>query len=129
MLQWRLFPPLSSVADTWFQEQQSESLRKYLLECNLFESNQRRNQRKQAVWELLQLYHDWMNSDASARVFVFGSCRLGVHNDKTDIDLLIIGTCQITRHHFFNGFESCIGSLHPSMHARFEKPQSKFTSS
>ena len=52
-----------------------------------------------------QGYSETQAQDIQAKLFTFGSYRLGVHTSGADIDTLLVGPRNITREMFFNGIE------------------------
>ena len=108
-------------------------LRQCLQELRLYEEEAEGRLREQTLGQLDQLVQLWVQHDTRsisgtatdtaddtaqldpstvpssgvrAKIYTFGSYRLGVHGPGTDIDTLCVGPKHITRQHFFNGLYS-----------------------
>ena len=110
-------------------------LRQCLQELKLYEDEAEGRLREQTLGQLDQLVQLWVQHDSHniadtasadaaaddplssysavqsssairAKIYTFGSYRLGVHGPGTDIDTLCVGPRHITRQHFFTGLYS-----------------------
>jgi len=86
-------------------------------EFHLFESEEERQHREEVLGRLDQLAKEWvrtisinkglseqMAAEAGAKIFTFGSYRLGVGGAAADIDTLCVCPRHVTRADFFNDF-------------------------
>lgn len=89
-------------------------LREMLGRHGLFASAQESSKREDVLGQLSQLCKDWSRrvsiglgfpadalASANAKIFTFGSYRLGVYNDGSDTDTLCVGPAHIPRDEFF----------------------------
>ena len=107
----------------------TNQLRHCLQELKLYEEEADGRLREQTLGQLDQLVQLWVQHDSHsitgtdtaddssqpdsstpstvrAKIYTFGSYRLGVHGPGTDIDTLCVGPKHITRQHFFTGLYS-----------------------
>mmetsp|Transcript_14580 Transcript_14580/g.37404 ORF Transcript_14580/g.37404 Transcript_14580/m.37404 type:complete len:694 (-) Transcript_14580:269-2350(-) len=108
--------PISTTAPTAVDLQQSASLLGHLKEQGLYESDAESLLREEVLGKLDRLVKDWIRrvasnygfgdeTSANARIFTFGSYRLGVHGPGSDIDTLCVGPRYGTREADFFGSE------------------------
>lgn len=107
--------PLSLAGPTARELQLSEDLEKVLRENNLYESDAEAQKRVRVLGRLNELVREFtkragiaaglnesLASQAGAKLFTFGSYRLGVHAKGADIDTLVVAPEHIQREHFFD---------------------------
>lgn len=111
-------PPLSMAYPTPSEIILNESLEKYLLDNNIYETPEGQLRRHKAIADLHVIARQWVEDVAKskgveevhavdgggAQLRVFGSQRLGVHAPDADIDVLFIAPMYITRYDFFTSF-------------------------
>jgi len=106
--------PLSLAEPQEVDIKQSNSLKKYLEDRGLYESEDESSLREEVLGRLDRVIKDWVReasalqgvaepllSEVNARIQTFGSYRLGVHGPGADIDTLCVGPRHITREDFF----------------------------
>ncbi|KAJ1409799.1 polymerase, nucleotidyl transferase domain [Sesbania bispinosa] len=98
--------PISLAGPTDADIQRNLELEKFLLDSELYESNEEAATRQEVLRRLDQLtrqpgYTDQMVEDANAVILTFGSYRLGVHGPGADIDALCIGPSYVHREEDF----------------------------
>eukprot|EP01100_Stratorugosa_tubuloviscum_P014534 TRINITY_DN783_c0_g1_i4.p1 TRINITY_DN783_c0_g1~~TRINITY_DN783_c0_g1_i4.p1 ORF type:complete len:538 (-),score=186.82 TRINITY_DN783_c0_g1_i4:455-2068(-) len=99
--------PLNQDPPTKVEVSQSKTLVKYLIVQNLFESEEESARRESILGSLNKIIHQWSlqvcteagipeneQRDSGAKIYTFGSYRLGVHGPGTDIDTL----CVVPKH-------------------------------
>lgn len=104
-----------------------ESLQKLLRVRNLYESAAQSELRRSVLIELEAFLQEWVDqisttstssTDITARnhivhVCTFGSYRLGVHNARSDIDVLCLTPTHVTRQDFFTSLVQRLQQQHP----------------
>lgn len=83
---------------------------------HLFESEEQSQKREMVLGRLHAIANEWVKevslakgfseqlaAEAGAKIYTFGSYRLGVHGDNADIDTLCVGPRHVTRADFFDG--------------------------
>mmetsp|Transcript_46998 Transcript_46998/g.87596 ORF Transcript_46998/g.87596 Transcript_46998/m.87596 type:complete len:583 (+) Transcript_46998:458-2206(+) len=108
--------PLSVTLPTEVDEKQSASLSEYLVTRGLYESQEEAGHRQDVLGKLDRLVKEWVReasaahgyaepflSEVNAKIFTFGSYRLGVHGPGADIDTLCVGPRHLTRENDFFG--------------------------
>lgn len=102
--------PISEALPSALDHRLSRELEECLHANNLYESRAEQQERERVLVELLELVKDWVHrvavyqgmpepdaSDTGARVFTFGSFRLGVNGPGADIDTLAVTPAHIKR--------------------------------
>lgn len=102
--------PISEAPPSPLDYRLSRELEECLHANNLYESRSEQQERERVLVELLELVKDWVHrvavyqgmpepdaSDTGARVFTFGSFRLGVNGPGADIDTLAVTPAHIKR--------------------------------
>lgn len=87
-------------------------------EEQLEESSEMTTKREEVLKELEKIVKDWIIEEtknqnmspetANARIFSFGSYKLGVHSPGSDIDALCVSPSHITRNLFFDSLLSIL---------------------
>lgn len=112
--------------------EQSRHLEQFLVEQGLYEAKSEAELRENVLGELDALVTQWVKavtevcqmdefsvSEATARIFTFGSYRLGVHSPGADIDTLCVGPEHVTREeHYFGTEAHCLQKIlqdHPEV--------------
>ncbi|KAK4844454.1 hypothetical protein QYF36_020359 [Acer negundo] len=108
--------PISLGGPTEYDVMRTSELEKYLREVNLYESQEEAVSREEVLGRLDQVVKNWvkkisrakglneqMVQEANAKIFTFGSYRLGVHGPGADIDTLCVGPKHATREEDFFG--------------------------
>jgi poly(A) polymerase len=120
--------PISMAEPTPLDHRLTRELEECLYANNLYESKAEQQERERVLVELSQLVKDWVRSvalyqgmpepDASntgARIFTFGSFRLGVNGPGADIDTLAVTPAHIVRSRDVFGLpDPATGVLPPS---------------
>lgn len=102
----------------------SDQLEECLRNFNLFETEQELDLRKRVLKDLCKLTQTWIKelslekkmpadlaNNCQAKVFTFGSYRLGVHNRGADIDTLLVAPKHVERDDFFDSFQTALAGL------------------
>jgi poly(A) polymerase len=106
--------PVSLAPPTERDKELTKSLENLLIEFNLFESSEESARREEILGKLNVIVKEWVREvsmkqglseqiaiEAGAKIFTFGSYRLGVCGPGTDIDTLCVVPRNITRDDFF----------------------------
>lgn len=93
----------------------SEALEALLREAGLYEGREESQKREEVLGKLNVLVKEWvrqlsiskgwteaMAAEAGAKIFTFGSYRLGVHGSGADIDTLCVVPRHVERTDFFS---------------------------
>ncbi|XP_024545122.1 nuclear poly(A) polymerase 1 isoform X1 [Selaginella moellendorffii] len=139
--------PISTAGPTEADFARTRDLEKVLTEAGLYESPEEAVQREEVLGRLDQLVKEWVKNiclrkgyseqvtqEANAKIFTFGSYRLGVHGPGTDIDTLCVGPRHVSREEdFFGVFHgmleamSEVTELHPVPDAHVPVMRFKFS--
>ncbi|CAL8467929.1 g7467 [Coccomyxa elongata] len=117
--------PFSRAPPTARDHEQTADLEQCLREQGLYESNEEAVLREEVLGRLDRLVKEWVlrvsswqglgdygDVDANAKIFTFGSYRLGVHGPGADIDTLCVGPRHVSRDlHFFGTEEYCLQKM------------------
>ncbi|KAK9943949.1 hypothetical protein M0R45_009538 [Rubus argutus] len=105
--------PISLGGATELDAIESRKLNKYLRDSGLYESREESASREEILGRLDQIVKIWIRrisqakgfnvDEANAKIFTFGSYRLGVHGPGADIDTLCVGPIYATREQDFFG--------------------------
>ncbi|KAF4375231.1 hypothetical protein F8388_000988 [Cannabis sativa] len=108
--------PISLGGPTEYDVMKTKELEKYLQDAGLYESQEEAVGREEVLGRLDQIVKVWVKTisrakglneqlvqDANAKIFTFGSYRLGVHGPGADIDTLCVGPRHATREEDFFG--------------------------
>ncbi|KAF5181023.1 Poly(A) polymerase [Thalictrum thalictroides] len=114
--------PISLGGPSDFDRTKTQELEKYLSDAGLYESQEEAVSREEVLGRLDQIVKNWVKRvshkrgfneqlvhEANAKIFTFGSYRLGVHGPGADIDTLCVGPNYATRNEDF--FEELYGML------------------
>ncbi|KAG6550837.1 hypothetical protein Mapa_007633 [Marchantia paleacea] len=106
--------PISTAGPTDLDLKQTSELEKYLVQAGLYESQEEAVRREEVLGRLDQIVKMWVKKisrtkgfneqfvqEANAKIFTFGSYRLGVHGPGADIDTLCVGPYHATREEDF----------------------------
>ncbi|CAK7273696.1 polynucleotide adenylyltransferase [Sporothrix epigloea] len=125
--QYGVTPPLSTEMPTEEQRRATDALLEELRQQGTFESTAE-TQKRFKVLESLRLVADafvkrvakerapdnpTLSKDAVARVFTYGSFRLGVYMPGSDIDTLIVAPKYVTREDYFRYFPEMLQAMSP----------------
>uniref|UniRef100_A0A6A7G4G7 Poly(A) polymerase n=2 Tax=Hirondellea gigas TaxID=1518452 RepID=A0A6A7G4G7_9CRUS len=120
-------PPISEVEPSSKDEQSTASLNSVMESFDLKVDRAEMEKREIALGDLHQMLTEWVNAmtvklgmnelatETTALLYTFGSFRLRVYNNRTDIDALCIGPMHVTHSMFFD--DLCGNSLkkHPDV--------------
>ncbi|TKW36260.1 hypothetical protein SEVIR_2G428900v4 [Setaria viridis] len=106
--------PISLSGPTEKDLVQTAEVEKYLSSAGLYESQEEAVSREEVLGKLDQTVKAWIKKatrisgygeqfvhEANAKIFTFGSYRLGVHGPGADIDTLCVGPRHATRNEYF----------------------------
>ncbi|XP_042489611.1 nuclear poly(A) polymerase 1 [Macadamia integrifolia] len=106
--------PISLGGPTEFDAIKTRELEKFLADAGLYESQEEAISREEVLGRLDQIVKKWIKTvsrakgfneqlvqEANAKIFTFGSYRLGVHGPGADIDTLCVGPRHATREEDF----------------------------
>uniref|UniRef100_A0A6N2L8F2 Poly(A) polymerase n=1 Tax=Salix viminalis TaxID=40686 RepID=A0A6N2L8F2_SALVM len=108
--------PISLGGPTDYDVTKTRELEKFLQDAGLYESQEEAVSREEVLGRLDQIVKNWVKvisrakglneqlvQEANAKIFTFGSYRLGVHGPGADIDTLCVGPRHATREEDFFG--------------------------
>lgn len=108
--------PISLGGPTEYDVIKTRELEKFLQNVGLYESQEEAVSREEVLGRLDQIVKNWVKvisrtkglneqlvQEANAKIFTFGSYRLGVHGPGADIDTLCVGPRHATREEDFFG--------------------------
>nr|XP_043629934.1 nuclear poly(A) polymerase 1 [Erigeron canadensis] len=108
--------PISLGGPTEFDVIKTNELEKFLADAGLYESHEEAISREEVLGRLDQIVKIWVKKvsrarglseqlvqEANAKIFTFGSYRLGVHGPGADIDTLCVGPRHADRQEDFFG--------------------------
>ncbi|KAL7149411.1 hypothetical protein ABFS83_05G038900 [Erythranthe nasuta] len=111
-----LSEPISTGGPSEFDVIKTRELEKFLVDAGLYESHEEAIAREEVLGRLDQIVKTWVKNisrakgynesivqEANAKIFTFGSYRLGVHSPGADIDTLCVGPKHATRNEDFFG--------------------------
>uniref|UniRef100_A0A5B7C4M0 polynucleotide adenylyltransferase n=1 Tax=Davidia involucrata TaxID=16924 RepID=A0A5B7C4M0_DAVIN len=111
-----LSEPISNGGPTEFDVIKTREFEKFLADAGLYESQEEAIRREEVLGGLDQIVKIWVKNvsrakefneqlvqEANAKIFTFGSYRLGVHGPGADIDTLCVGPGHATRDEDFFG--------------------------
>nr|UXW62804.1 PAP_RNA-bind [Pinus koraiensis] len=106
--------PISLGGPSEFDHIKTAELEKFLVSAGLYESQEEAVRREEVLGRLDQIVKVWVRKisrskgfseqvvqEANAKIFTFGSYRLGVHGPGADIDTLCVGPRHATREEDF----------------------------
>ncbi|GAX76367.1 hypothetical protein CEUSTIGMA_g3813.t1 [Chlamydomonas eustigma] len=116
---------ISSAEPSQLDNTQSLHLVKFLREKGLYEDFNEAQNREHVLGMLDRIVKSWVHSvlealgysssiceDVNAKIFTFGSYRLGVHGPGADIDTLVVGPRAVQRDaHFFGSASHCLEAI------------------
>lgn len=102
----------------------TDQLEECLKSFNLFENEHELNLRCEVLSDVMKLSQKWIRelslekrmpaelaNTCRAKIFTFGSYRLGVHNRGADIDTLLVAPKHVERDDFFDTFQSTLAKM------------------
>ncbi|KAI8527742.1 hypothetical protein RHMOL_Rhmol12G0098000 [Rhododendron molle] len=111
-----LSDPIFTGGPTQFDAIKTRELEKFLADAGLYESQEEAIRREEVLGRLDQIVKTWAKNitrakgfneqlvqEANAKIFTFGSYRLGVHGPGADIDTLCVGPRHANRDEDFFG--------------------------
>ncbi|KAG6405601.1 hypothetical protein SASPL_133192 [Salvia splendens] len=111
-----LSEPISTGGPSESDASKTRDLEKFLVDAGLYESHDEAIKREEVLGRLDQIVKTWVKNvsrvrgyngsviqEANAKIFTFGSYRLGVHGPGADIDTLCVGPKYATRNEDFFG--------------------------
>ncbi|KAF2078416.1 hypothetical protein CYY_000283 [Polysphondylium violaceum] len=119
--------PISLATPSSLDLKLSTELENTLRSFNLFESNDQSRKREEVLGKLNEIVKEWAKqtsikkgypeqtaSEVNAKIFTFGSYRLGVTGQDSDIDTLCIAPKHIMRNDFFDDLSEIL-KIHPEI--------------
>ncbi|EGC37259.1 hypothetical protein DICPUDRAFT_150175 [Dictyostelium purpureum] len=119
--------PISTSPPSALDLKLSNDLENTLISFNLFESPEESRKREEVLGKLNQIVREWAKqvsikkgypeqtaAEVVAKIFTFGSYRLGVHGPNSDIDTLCVGPKHIMRSDFFDDLSESL-KTHPEI--------------
>jgi len=127
-------PPINTSFPSEDDQLSTRELRSVLQHLNLYEEEEEGKLREETLGALNSLVQIWIQKESAeqqmdltmndesadvsttsgsaitAKIFTFGSYRLGVHGPGTDIDTLCVGPRHISRQHFFTGLHRLLAA-------------------
>ncbi|KAG1676134.1 hypothetical protein FOA52_004974 [Chlamydomonas sp. UWO 241] len=117
--------PLSTKGPNALDLTQTEHLKQFLKDEGLYEDGDEAENREHVLGCLDRLVKAWVRrvleaegynsslcEDVNAKIFTFGSYRLGVHGPGADIDTLVVGPRAVKRNeHFFGQQPHCLEQI------------------
>ncbi|KAK1359562.1 hypothetical protein POM88_044036 [Heracleum sosnowskyi] len=117
--------PISTSGPTEYDVVKTAELEKLLADAGLHESREEAIKREEVLGRLDQIVKIWVKNvcrakgfneelvqEANAKIFTFGSYRLGVHGPGADIDTLCVGPRYVTRNdHFFGELHGMLAEM------------------
>ncbi|XP_031111493.1 nuclear poly(A) polymerase 1 [Ipomoea triloba] len=116
--------PISTGGPTEFDVVRNTELEKFLVDAGLYESQEEAIRREEVLGRLDQIVKKWVKNishakghsehlaqEANAKIFTFGSYRLGVHGPGADIDTLCVGPRYATREDFFSELHKMLAEM------------------
>lgn len=117
--------PISTSGPTEFDVVKTAELEKLLADAGLHESREEAIKREEVLGRLDQIVKIWVKNvcrakgfneqlvqEANAKIFTFGSYRLGVHGPGADIDTLCVGPRYVNRNeHFFGELHGMLAEM------------------
>ncbi|KAG8382840.1 hypothetical protein BUALT_Bualt05G0120200 [Buddleja alternifolia] len=108
--------PISTGGPSELDVIKTKELEKFLADAGLYESHEEAIKREEVLGRLDQIVKSWVKNisrakgynesvvhEANAKIFTFGSYRLGVHGPGADIDTLCVGPKHASRNEDFFG--------------------------
>lgn len=137
--------PISTGGPSELDVVRNRELEKFLADAGLYESHEEAIKREEVLGRLDQIVKTWVKNvcrakgfnddlvhEANAKIFTFGSYRLGVHGPGADIDTLCVGPRHAMREDFFGELHRMleempeIQELHPVPDAHVPVMKFKF---
>ncbi|CAH9135663.1 unnamed protein product [Cuscuta epithymum] len=116
--------PISTGGPTEIDVVKNNELEKFLADAGLYESQEEAIRREEVLGRLDQIVKKWVRNvsrakghsehlaqEANAKIFTFGSYRLGVHGPGADIDTLCVGPRYATREDFFGELHNMLSAM------------------
>ncbi|KAL7090943.1 hypothetical protein ACP275_12G074200 [Erythranthe tilingii] len=120
-----IWQPVSRSSPDKFDLLENQELEKFLTKTGVFESQEESSKREEVLGRLDQIVKTWVKNlsrakgysesivdEANAKLFTFGSYRLGVHGPGADIDTLCVGPNYASRSEdFFGGLQKMLSEM------------------
>ncbi|XP_012847923.1 PREDICTED: nuclear poly(A) polymerase 1-like [Erythranthe guttata] len=120
-----IWQPVSRSSPDKFDFLENQELEKFLAKSGVFESREASSKREEVLGRLDQIVKTWVKNlsrakgysesivdEANAKLFTFGSYRLGVHGPGADIDTLCVGPQYASRSEdFFGGLQKMLSEM------------------